>query len=703
MTTSFIFVDHVGPSTGLLIASINELFPEVFVYNASDGNLLGSDVSLPPWAREPQSHEFRIWFDDFCKVHEIKAVFSYGMTASEIATKTLTDKPIYAILRPSELDFRRTRKKMVDRFKRISEAVSCLIFFNEWEMYKASSIGSLAKHFVWDLTAEALSTTWTLSEDANSGTVVYFDHRKHGNTPSLDELGIYGLDATDVQLQPVNSLFWHSDLVIGRKYKNTLHLRAARTANAVFIDNDADSLAALASMRTSNGGNVLAKDSIETASMAVNSTEFELGSLPRIAALLSAASDVIPSPRTVAPDNRMGKTLTEILMVLEDEKLPWFFEDFSAFDSLNVFFSVAPLENRSNGARPQRIRNMYVAIRNAGPTIHMSFNDEVLFRRSKYIRWALQEGIRIPYFYGENSTSPIQELDGPIAISRLLDDLSHESSTESLYFVRDVHWLDDSLEISSDQAKLIKYGQHELRRMSMSVGGLVAPSYESAVLYSKLAEPYFNLRFIKSELPPGLLPQNAAPASLLPSPSDQPTLVYTGGVSNLYSMDSYLAALSNVLSEKPSSCFVDFIIRESERGTLVSWLAKYSLDSHPDIRITTQSFESYSSRSRDNVGILLLDSNYGKSAFAFKAVSYLERQMPFVVFEDSPNFRYFRNSNVAIPVKSSDPLAITEALRAALRIDTAEIDWTALYKADSWQARWETVKGLAKSKLREKR
>ena len=77
--------------------------------------------------------------------------------------------------------------------------------------------------------------------------------------------------------------------------------------------------------------------------------------------------------------------------------------------------------------------------------------------------------------------------------------------------------------------------------------------------------------------------------------------------------------------------------------------------------------------------------------------------MPFVVFEDSPNFRYFRNSNVAIPVKSSDPLAITEALRAALRIDTAEIDWTALYKADSWQARWETVKGLAKSKLREKR
>lgn len=708
MTKALVVVDFVGPSSALFFTAVGEIFEEVFVYCANDNGFMGPNSPfVPPWASDPSTYEFKLWLGDFFETEDVRSVFSFGFESTNLAAGWDSSLPLFAALLPGEVDISRRRKRRLAQFRRFSGAVECLIFFNEWEMYKAASLGSQARHFLWDLSAESVSSQWSLTSDPFGETVVFYDHKRRGTISSLEELGfvsdLNGLSADRIRLQPSNSLYWHGDLLLGRALIDTAALRTGNISKAVFVDHDSDSLSVLSSIKDGNVDTVWATHSVETSLLQINSNNrFSIGSLVKVARALNDDMSDFPAETAMTRVSKVGRTLSEILMYLEDNDLPWFFEDFGDTRVLNLFFSVAPLENRSNGARPQRIRNMFLAMSRDLPTMQLSFNEFVLARRELLIYWLIDKGFNIPFLYGENSTNPIFDLEGPLRLSRLVDNLAHLCSTKSLYFVRDVHWLDKDLQGKLDESTL-KYGKQELERVSMSFGGLVAPSAESARYYSELASDRIPLQFMDAELPPAIGSHNATPASMADEDSDKTTFVYTGGVSNLYSMDKYLNALSKLFGSYGGSFLVDFVVRKEEKDTLVEWLSKHEIKDEPSVRIITEDFDQYFSRSARCIGILLLDSEYGKNAFAFKAVSYLERRIPFVVYSSSPNYRYFKDYGVAIPVDAAADDGVLCGLIDGLNFKDSDVDWPGLERSESWDSRWQQVQHLASTRFRELR
>src|SRR5699024_3863803 len=164
-------------------------------------------------------------------------------------------------------------------------------------------------------------------------------------------------------------------------------------------------------------------------------------------------------------------------------------------------------------------------------------------------------------------------------------------------------------------------GKFELKRFEGSAGALISPSFESSMNYAQLAQPYFELEFCNEELPPAVSVRNIVPAGPSWSEPERTTFVYTGGVAKLYSMDVYLEALSDLNNRYGSQFYADFIVREGESELLHDWLESVGLNNSTNVRVLSGSFDQYESRTKKNIGVLLLDSDYGRKAFAFKAVS----------------------------------------------------------------------------------
>ncbi|OFO97018.1 hypothetical protein [Corynebacterium sp. HMSC034H07] len=707
MNRTLIFASRIGPTVGLVTKALEESGGAPLVYFLRDNRFMGADTpEVPVWARDPNSYEFQKWLLSFAHQAGFKKILAIGFESALLCEPLGKHIPVLSLMMPGDVDISSRRKKRLNQFKGISRSSAALIFFNAWEMYKASSIGSEAPHFLWDINADGSSVNWNLSQSDENRIVVFYDHTKRGTVSSIEDLGFNGLASglgtVDVHLQPVNSFFWYSDLQIGRKLTNTAALRTSGFTDAIFVDNDAESLSAIACASDDNAGSLFATHSVEHELISYGKNSIEVGSVPHILSRFVGTNS--PSAKAcVSPDYFSGRPLIEVLNLALAGGLPRYFEDFGDATSLNIFFSVAALENRSNGARPQRIRNMYLAMARESQPIHLSFNPSILERRVKLIKYLIDEGVEFKFFYGENSTNPIFEFDGPLIVSRLVDYLSHESTLKSLYFVRDVHWLDETLQESGQiDAKTLRFGEFEFRRFSKSLGGLIAPSVESGKHYSELATRFFELQFIDDELPPALSPRNIAPASLESEPDDsRVTFVYTGGVSKLYSMETYLRALKEIVLVADRQVYADFVVREEESQLLEDWLMELGLNGLEEIRILTESFEYYNSRTTRNIGILLLDSEYGKNAFAFKAVSYLERMIPFIVYKDSPNYRYFKKYGVALPARG--PENVEEVMRQAANCYPTELQWDEVFSSETWDNRWEKVKEVATTKKRERR
>lgn len=707
MGKTLVFANSIGPTVGLVTKALGECGDEALVYFLRENRFMGAHPpEVPAWARDPYSYEFQKWLLSFIRQDGFEKVLPIGFESALICESVGKHVPVLPLMMPGDVDISSRRKKRLAQFKRLSQSSVALIFLNAWEMYKASSIGSEAPHLLWDINADGVSVNWKLSKGDEKRIAVFYDHTKRGAVTSIEDLGLTGLKrglgAREIDLLPANSFYWHKDLEIGRELVNTAALRTSVFTDAIFVDNDPESLIAIACASEENAGSIFVTHSIEHELLSYGKNSIEVGSIPRILSRLSGT--ILPNNGSYEPtDYFSGRPLVEVLEIALTGELPRFFEDFGDAEALNIFFSVAALENRSNGARPQRIRNMYLAMARESQPVHLSFNPNILERRVKLIQYLLRSGVEFRFLYGENSTNPIFEFDGPLVVSRLVDYLAHESSLRSLYFVRDVHWLDPTIQESGRiDEKTLRFGKFELERFSNSLGGLIAPSEESAEHYTELASRYFELEFVDNELPPALSPRNIAPASLEVDPDQmRVTFVYTGGVSKLYSMDTYLEALRTIILNSAGQVYADFVVREEERELLEDWLTELGLCNLEEIRILTESFESYSSRTSKNIGVLLLDSEYGKNAFAFKSVSYLERMIPFIVYSDSPNCRYFERYGVTLPAKGAEH--VRDIMQEAVSNYPAELAWSELFTSETWDNRWETVKEVAATKKRERR
>lgn len=709
MSSVLVVVDNVGPVTGLLLRGIEQCFERTLVFNLREARFMGErSPQVPSWASEIDSNEFQLWMRSVLETESIDTVVGQGFEAAEFAARFSGVSKTLGLMLPGDCNISGKRKSRIRRFKHFSENLSALVYFNEWEMFKAASLGSKCPHFIWDYASEGVGSGWSLETENDGKIVVFYDHLVRGTEVSLESLGLEGLlggfSSDRIECRPSNSLFWYSDLSIGRKIQNTARLRTQGVSQAIFVDNDSSSLISLALAQANHESQIWANSSIEHELLLNTKSNFSIGSEPRIvSSLIGEGLIEVPYTNRAAIENASGRIMAEILSIVDGVELPWFFEDFGDIEELSIFFSVAALENRSNGARPQRIRNMYLAMARHTPTLHLSTNSNILDRRIPLIKLLASKGVRVKYFYGENSTSPIQGFDAPLRVTRLLDDLANESGTKSMYFVRDVHWLDSSLLESGNDLNLetVANGKFELKRFEGSVGTLISPSQESSKNYAQLAQPYFELAFCDEELPPAISVRNIVPAGPSWSESERTTFVYTGGVARLYSMDVYLEALSELNKRYGSQFYADFIVREGERELLFDWLESVGLRSSTNVRVLSGSFDRYVSRTKKNIGILLLDSDYGRKAFAFKAVSYMERMMPFITYKESPNCRYLSQHGIPIPVISRTE--VYGALEDSLNFDHASLDWVKIFNEENWERRWQQVENCSTVKIRERR
>lgn len=702
--SSLLFVGGITPTVGLVRSELEKLGDPCFVYNVKEHRFMGNgDLTIPVWARDVGTYASQRWFSNLVRRLGITEVVSVGMDALIFAAKINSRTNLVSVLVPGDLDISSRRQAHIQRFVESTRRTSALVLFDEWEMSKAASLGSKAPHFLWAINTSVDNTSDEPSPIDKRRVAVVYEHSLYTEAPSLTELGLDGLDdslsGVELDIVSSNSAYWYADADIDREFFSTYALRFGKYTELVFPNCGPDTIA-LAQVASEKGTKVYAVESIATALMSRRCALVEVVGQSRVKdRLIENAHGFQHSAE--GSEVWTGRSFNEILSLVGLADWPWYFEDFGDSGEMNIFLSVAAIENISSGARPQRIRNMFLAASADKPTIHLSFNHNMVRRRVELIKYLVDEDISFPIFYGENSTTPVRSRDAVLQISRLLDYLSTNCGTRSAYFVRDVHWLDAQLEVSeaNNVQEIRAAGKFELETLQRSFGAIVAPSYESAQHYAELAKNHFDLNFADAELPPAINPKNAFPAGQGANDNDRTTFVYTGGVSALYSMEAYLDALSEVFRIRPDEVFADFIVRPAEQNLLESWLSEVGLESDPRVRVLNGDFSKYVSRTKANVGILLLESTYGRKAFAFKAVSYLERALPYVVYLDSPNHRYFAEDGVTIPVLEADDLV--DALLESLDVDRSRMDFESLWRRESWKERWKQACGIARRKVRE--
>lgn len=695
------------------------------VLNLRERKFYGENVILPAWLTDDGSYDSARWFETFVSDQSIAFTFAIGMGPSLFASRNLPRNTVVSILEPGELDFsgRRNPAKLT-AFQQLSDMVAGFVFLNAWEMSKATSLSSRAPHFLWDL---ANSSTNIMQLDPAGGFVgVVYDPNSQDPAILADEAPIRRIQQAceksgkKMDFVSSNAFFWYKDFTIARPYRNVLHLRTRGYSHLYFVGHDADSLAVSASVRCEHG-QIFAHESIAFRFVAMVNPALTLCGAQELAEVIKTGESNKPSSPQMAVGGR-GRNLFGIIEQLAGNDVPRYWEDYGDFDDFAIFVSVAAVENRSNGARPQRIRNFYLALLEQMPTLYIGISRPFLDRRTKLVKHWVEEGRSCGFVYGENSTSPIQDKDAIIQAYRLLDFVSAESQAPSVWFVRDLHWLDGEIYPEGPAAAVHEAGIFELERFAHSFGGLVTPSLESNEMFGALLGSQSDIAFVDGELPPGVTESQCYEAK---GPIDGTTFVYTGGIGAAYRMDAYLEAIAEILlgtdfvasfgegtenhsdsklevSSSRDELLFDFLIRPQEQQELLDRLEELGIKDSPRVRVLNGEFTNYCPETKNAVGVLLLESEYGRGAFPYKSVSYLEKGFPILCFEDSPVNRYFGPWGVTLPVQSSTPSS--RSIIAAISDETRRapvLDWRKIWRENSWRHRAQEAMSLASVARRE--
>ena len=181
MGKTLIFANRIGPTVGLVTKALEESGDEALVYFLRDHRFMGTHApEIPVWARDPYSYEFQKWLLSLIRQDRFEKILAIGFESALLCEPFGKHLPVLPLMMPGDVDISSKRKRRLAQFKRLSQSSVALIFLNAWEMYKASSIGSEAPHFLWDMTADGVSVNWKLSQKAEKRVAVFYDHAKRG-------------------------------------------------------------------------------------------------------------------------------------------------------------------------------------------------------------------------------------------------------------------------------------------------------------------------------------------------------------------------------------------------------------------------------------------------------------------------------------------------------------------------------------------
>lgn len=694
---SLVVTSGVGPTEGAVLALLRASAGDPLLFDVASRQFYGAaPVETPSWLGAPlfsPPHPLVAgFFEHVARAHDVERVYGLGLEASAYAIQALPGRDVTPILFRGDLNFASTRLRRARHFGQLNRGADRLVLEDPWEMDKAVGHGSEVPHF--RLPAFTLPRERVLRRTGDPRVAVLVpDSRRQGeHGAQLSQLMAAVSDSGgEAVVVDIRNLYGARDLAMRRGFTGTMRYRIGDCTHAVILGDSPHTWAVFHGL-SNDLDRVYVEDTF-------NSHYLYSGLAWQNAARGTALADRLRRDLTadhhsgVAPPSpgeepsRWAARLDSITSA----DVPWCFEEDPRLTGgvFDVFLSVAQIENRTNGARPQRIRNMAEAFEADTPVVRLSPHPNLLRRRGAWIRQLSRSGVRPRYFYGENSTSPMASRQTVDGVTEVIQELK-SSGCRVGWFVRDLHWLSpeaEHLDPSEEEGRaLVERGLYETRALATVADVFFAPCSSAIAGFSAM---------LRAEA----VPEPAAWTPLPPAVSmrnlheprprtrdDRLTLVYSGGIGGFYNLDKYLQAIAGL--DDDIRC--DFVVREGDVPRLERMLAAAGVDTTDGRSVSVYSgdFADYVPSSTRAVGVVLLDGDYARHAFPYKVMTALERRMPVLAYADTDYGEFVATEGLGYTCRPTAE-SIREAIRNAVAdaSQPAAAAWDATIQRNSWEAR----------------
>lgn len=697
MSAVLLLTAGTGPAEGLLLQDLRDAGHTADVLDVASHAWLRRRPDLPPAPLYPWTgaHALREAGSQIAReMRRVTAAGGYdvvvaaGLGAAGFAARHVEEEFI-PLLRRGDLDFSSARVHSTQNFAALTRAVDRLFLEDEWEFDKALSKGSNSAHLRVPRIVPGPDALPALAADADAPRVVVLhpeqvDRDRLAAQMQALQAAVDAVPGAQLRSLSASALFRTRDLAAGRAFDAVAATRLDGATHAVLVGSSRDH-AAVGDLLVGTGfaARLVVEETIGMGAWAAGRPGVRTGRGLRLVSELAAVlADGMPAPaRPDGPDGDVLAALRGAMASRVDRR----FEDLEALrhdGPLDVFFSTSPLEDRTDGARPQRVRNMNDALSRPAAAVRLSSVPGVFDRRARVVAEAVEAGRPLGLFYGENSTSPIPD---PRVTAELADLMRRFSAAggRSVWFVRDLHWLDEIegyLEDADARRDVQERGLAELDALQAAADRLAAPSAASGEGFDSLLARHGRPGVDWLPLPPAVAEANTMPAYAPAIGGEGLTLLYAGGVGGIYGLGLYLSAVAGLEAD----VHLDFVVRPAERGLLDALLEEHGLAGRPGLRVTTVPLEWHVPATRDVVGVVLLGGEYARFSFPYKTMSLLERGYPVLCFEDMGIAPFLEENGVGLGVART-PEAVRAGLRALARAGAPGM--AAARRAQSWDAR----------------
>ncbi|MCV7499412.1 hypothetical protein AB0J61_00900 [Micrococcus luteus] len=708
MSTVLLLTAGTGPAEGLLLQDLRDSGHVVDVLDVASHAWLRRRPGLAPAPLYPWTgtHALRAAGAQIAReMHRVTAAGAYdailasGLGAAGFAARHVEEEFI-PLLRRGDLDFSAARRHAEEDFAALTRAVDRLFLEDEWEFDKALSKGSWSAHLRHPRRALPPELLPPLAEEFETPSVVVL-HPEHVDADRLAaqmealQTAVDTVPGASLRSLSASALYRTRDLVAGRAFDAVAATRLGGATHVVLVGSSRDHTA-VGELLVGAGvaERLVVEDTIGSGAWAAGHPGVRTGRGLRLVTELAAALRGGPEPHSAVDTVDAGTTdLLAAYRTAMTGLVDRTFEDLAVLrhdGPLDVFFSTSPLEDRTDGARPQRVRNMNDALSEPAAALRLSSVPGVFDRRLRVLDDALAAGRPLGLLYGENSTSPIPVGRVTAALADVMARFSAGGGT-SVWFVRDLHWLDEIdgyLEDADARRDVQERGLAEFDAMAAAADRLAAPSAESGAGFDALLARHGRGPVDWLPLPPAVSPANTVPADAPAIGEEGVTLLYAGGVGGIYGLGQYLTAVGTL----DPQVRLDFVVRAGERSVLEDMLAEHGLADRPGLRITTVPLEWYVPATKTVVGVVLLGGEYVRFSFPYKTMSLIERGYPVLCFADMGIADFLERNRVGLGVARS-----SEAIRAG--IDALVRDgapgMTDAQRTQSWAARVATARASA--------
>ena len=656
MANVLLLTSNLGPAEGGIASALTSAGHTVQIYSAS-GSWLTPGPVMPLWMKgyrtRLSSMAKNLFTQQIADLH-IDHVIASGLEACAFAASNIEQRYI-PLLWSEDLNFTSSRRTQVDYARRLFSTTEAVFLENDWEMDKALSFGSTVSHL--RLPVPAGTGQRLLTGHRNIALIYPPSMQPEAVEAALQRVAEACGDEVAVSPVEIGSFFRSTDVQRRRDFYDIMSYRIRDYSHAVILGSGPHHSTMLAALQPDRDRVVVDRTIGNAFTIDRLGYEHAARGLRLFAMLPEMLQETErPAPPTPAPTSDL---LQDLLSSLEDARgqVTEQLDSDTGSGPLNVFFAAAPLEDRVNAARPQRIRNMHDAVRHQGDCVVVNSTEMNLRRRLQRVLNELAAGRQPGFFYGENSTTPMD----PATCQQLCEFLHtfRDHGGKAAWFVRDFYWLEDRDDVDSDEwMRMRREGLAELRQIESNVDVLAAPSETTGVGYNDLLQRHDEPPRTWFPLSPAVAPDNVVPEGIYHLDDTKTTLLYAGGFGWVYPMDTYLSALEQL----DDSYLIDFVVREGEHEPLAHALQQRQLFVGDRVRILHTTLAQYQPRTSRCIGTDLLDGEYATMGFQYKTVSMLERGFPMLCFKGMGIAPFVEEHQVGLAVERT-----TEAVVAGIK------------------------------------